>query len=87
MCMTRFTSLLMLRNIMTDNHLNLFCLIDGESSPFSVKAFPDNTVHNLKDAIKAKKTNGFSDVDADKLICWRVTILVSDDNDNDNDER
>ncbi|KAG0014548.1 hypothetical protein BGZ82_001722, partial [Podila clonocystis] len=29
---------------------------------------------DLKDLIKAKKTNDFSDIDADKLTLWRVSI-------------
>ncbi|KAF9294521.1 hypothetical protein BGZ74_011217, partial [Mortierella antarctica] len=73
----------MLRNTMTDNHMSLFCLVDGEatSNAFSVKIPSNDTVDDLKGAIKAKKTNDFSDVDADKLTLWRVSISDDDDND------
>ncbi|KAG0271415.1 hypothetical protein BGZ95_000771 [Linnemannia exigua] len=61
---------------MTNNHISLFCLVDGEatSNAFPVKIESTKTIGELKDAIKAKKTNDFSDVDADKLTLWRVSI-------------
>ncbi|KAF9408942.1 hypothetical protein BGZ94_002143 [Podila epigama] len=68
---------------MTDNRLSLFCLVDGEatSNAFSVKIPSTGTVDDLKDLIKAKKTNDFQDVDADKLTLWQVSI--QDDGDDD----
>jgi len=69
----------MLRNTMTDNHMNLFCLVDGESSPFSVKAAPDSTVDDLKNFIKIKKAPRFDDIAADELTLWHVSIPDSDD--------
>ncbi|KAF9176489.1 hypothetical protein BGZ50_000554, partial [Haplosporangium sp. Z 11] len=54
---------------MTDKLLTLFCLVDGEATPFSVD--------HLKNAIKLKKTNGFNDVDTDKLILWHVSIPLT----------
>ncbi|KAG0271769.1 hypothetical protein BGZ96_005631, partial [Linnemannia gamsii] len=59
---------------MTDNRLNFLCLVNGESTSFPVEIEPTKTIGDLKDAIKAKKTNDFSDVDADKLTLWRVSI-------------
>ncbi|KAG0195806.1 hypothetical protein BGX28_000580 [Mortierella sp. GBA30] len=72
---------------MTDNRLNVFCLVDGEpkSNAFSVKIDPTETVDSLKNYIKAKKTPEYDDIAADKLTLWRVS--VPDDDDNDNDER
>ncbi|KAI7826478.1 hypothetical protein BC939DRAFT_111021 [Gamsiella multidivaricata] len=67
---------LMLRNTMADNHLSLFCLVDGDSTPFSVDIDPSKTVDHLKDAIKIKKTPRFDDVAADELTLWRVSIPV-----------
>ncbi|KAG0294132.1 hypothetical protein BGZ96_001754 [Linnemannia gamsii] len=63
---------------MTEDRLNLFCLVDGEpqSNVFSVKPTPADTVDDLKKLIKTEKTNDFSDVDADKLTLWRVSIPV-----------
>ncbi|KAG0355130.1 hypothetical protein BGZ54_001285 [Gamsiella multidivaricata] len=68
---------------MTDNLLNLFCLVDGEGTPnaFSVKIASTDTVDDLKKLIKAEKTNNFSDVDADQLTLWRVSIPDDDDDD------
>lgn len=68
---------------MTDNRLSLFCLVDGQATPFSVDIDPAKTVDHLKVAIKDKKANDFSDVDADKLTLWHVSITVSDDDDDD----
>ncbi|KAF9370048.1 hypothetical protein CPB97_003059, partial [Podila verticillata] len=62
---------------MTDKNLTLFCIVDGESvsHAFQIKNIPlSDDVDDLKDAIKAKKTNDFSDVDANNLVLWRVTI-------------
>ncbi|KAG0248748.1 hypothetical protein BGZ95_007872, partial [Linnemannia exigua] len=65
---------------MTDNHICLFCLVDGESTSFPVGIEPTTTIGDPKDAIKAKKTNDFSDVDVDKLKLWLVSIPDDDDN-------
>ena len=35
----------------------------------------------LKDAIKAKKAITFSDIEADQLTLWCVSISITDDND------
>ncbi|KAG0198791.1 hypothetical protein BGX33_012070 [Mortierella sp. NVP41] len=59
---------------MTDNLLTLFCLVDGDSMPFSVDIDASKTVDHLKKLIKAEKTNNFSDVDADQLTLWHVSI-------------
>ncbi|KAK5797017.1 hypothetical protein F5H01DRAFT_373560 [Linnemannia elongata] len=68
---------------MNDNHLTLFCLVDGEatSNAFPVKIESSKTIGDLKEFIKSKKTNDFQDVDADKLTLWRVSIHDDDDND------
>ncbi|KAG0011529.1 hypothetical protein BGZ82_002975 [Podila clonocystis] len=61
---------------MTDNPLTLFSLADGDpiSNAFPVSIPSTDTVGTLKDLIKAKKTNDFGDIDADKLTLWRVSI-------------
>ncbi|KAF9112859.1 hypothetical protein BGX30_007159, partial [Mortierella sp. GBA39] len=63
---------------MTDNHLTLFCLVDGEatSNAFSIEIEQTKTVDHLKDLIKVKKTIDFNDIDADQLTLWRVSIPV-----------
>jgi hypothetical protein len=64
----------MLRNTMADNLLTLFCLVDGEDTPFSLDIDPSKTVDHLKDIIKAKIPGTFSDIDAKDLTLWRVSI-------------
>ncbi|KAF9081366.1 hypothetical protein BGX23_000966 [Mortierella sp. AD031] len=59
---------------MTDNLLTLFYLVDGDSVPFSVDIDSSKTVDHLKKLIKAEKSNNFSDVDADQLTLWHVSI-------------
>ncbi|KAF9322475.1 hypothetical protein BG006_002359 [Podila minutissima] len=61
---------------MADNILTLFCLVDGEaiSKAFSVKIQSVDTVDDLKDLIKAKKTNNLHDVDANELTLWNVSV-------------
>jgi hypothetical protein len=61
---------------MTDKNLTVYCLVEGDSTR---KAFPvpissAKTVGELKDCIKAEKTIAFSDIDADELKLWKVSI-------------
>ncbi|KAF9947660.1 hypothetical protein BGZ70_002574 [Mortierella alpina] len=60
------------------NKLTLFCLVDGEnlSRAFSVKIQPDDTVDDLKEIIKTKKSHDFSDIDANSLTLWKVSIPI-----------
>ncbi|KAF9197366.1 hypothetical protein BGZ49_002222, partial [Haplosporangium sp. Z 27] len=59
--------------------IKLFCIINGESTPFSIKIRADETVDDLKKAIKKEKPIQFSDVDSDNLNIWRVSISIVDD--------
>ncbi|KAF9306176.1 hypothetical protein BG003_001088 [Podila horticola] len=59
---------------MTDKLVTLFCIEDGDSTPFSVDIDPLKTVDHLKVAIKDKKTPRFDDIAADELTLWRVSI-------------
>ncbi|KAF9079916.1 hypothetical protein BGX23_002984, partial [Mortierella sp. AD031] len=65
---------------MTENRLNLFCLVDGEpqSKAFPVSTSTTATVGELKDLIKIKQSPDFDDIVANNLTLWRVSI--SDDN-------
>ncbi|KAG0060335.1 hypothetical protein BGZ89_012359 [Linnemannia elongata] len=66
---------------MNNKCLTLFCLVDGQSTSnaFSVKIPLTDSVDDLKDLIKVKKTVDFNDIDADKLSIWRVSIPDDDD--------
>ncbi|KAF9080350.1 hypothetical protein BGX23_002284 [Mortierella sp. AD031] len=63
---------------MTDNHLTLFCLVDGESTSnaFSVEIDSTKTVDGLKKLIKADQSPIFDDITANSLTLWRVSIPV-----------
>ncbi|KAI9241658.1 MAG: kinase-like domain-containing protein [Podila humilis] len=61
---------------MTPNLLSLFCLVDGDATPFSVEVDRTKTVDHLKDLITAKKAPEFDDIAADKLNLWRVSIPI-----------
>ncbi|KAF9946559.1 hypothetical protein BGZ72_000228 [Mortierella alpina] len=63
--------------------MKLFCLVDGESTfnAFPVEIGPDQTIGDLKNLIKTKRTPRFDDVAADELTLWRVSISFPDDND------
>ncbi|KAK5796968.1 hypothetical protein F5H01DRAFT_418781 [Linnemannia elongata] len=67
---------------MNDNHLTLFCLVDGEatSNAFPVEIESTKTIGDLKKLIKAEKAPRFDDVAADELTLAR---LHHDDDDND----
>ncbi|KAG0337159.1 hypothetical protein BG004_007755, partial [Podila humilis] len=64
---------------MSNSNLTLFCLVDGEttSNAFPVEIESTKTIGSLKDVIRAKKVNDFSDVDADKLTLWCVNHSVN----------
>ncbi|PKK73785.1 hypothetical protein RhiirC2_323456 [Rhizophagus irregularis] len=56
--------------------ITLFCLVKGDTiaSAFSVKINRDESISNLKDAIKEKNQNDFAGVDAKRLKLWKVEI-------------
>jgi hypothetical protein len=61
---------------MTEKNLTVFCLVEGNSTR---KAFPvpissAETVGDLRKLIKAKKTVAFSDIKANELTLWKVSI-------------
>jgi hypothetical protein len=56
----------------------IFCLIEGQENPFSVKITSNETVDQLKEAIKAKKFKTLEDVEADTLKLYHVSILTCD---------
>ena len=61
--------------------LDIFCLLLPDDSPsqhiFLVTLRRDRTVGDLKDAIKLKKANDLRDIDADKLILYKVVIAAA----------
>ncbi|KAI1287893.1 hypothetical protein EDD11_010163, partial [Mortierella claussenii] len=61
------------------NTLTLFCLVDGESTVFSVKNIPlSDTIDDLKDLIKVKLSPRFDDISVVDLTLWHVAIPIAD---------
>ena len=56
--------------------LKIFCLLlpDPSRRLFSVSIDNDQTINDLKDAIKLKKVNDLKDIDVDKLILYKVLM-------------
>ncbi|RHZ56297.1 hypothetical protein Glove_402g59 [Diversispora epigaea] len=61
----------------------LFCLVHGNTFKyaFPVKIKKNETVGDLKKVIKMKKPNNFANIDADRLILWKVSIPFDLSND------
>jgi len=57
---------------MSDTSYKLWCLVEGEESPFSVTTHSNISISELKEVIKAKKENAFQRVDASFLKLWKV---------------
>ena len=66
----------LLHNTMTDTHLTLFCVVDGESTSFPIKISSEETVGELKKLIKAEKPNYCEKIDAKDLTLWHVSLPV-----------
>ncbi|POM79466.1 Crinkler (CRN) family protein, partial [Phytophthora palmivora] len=56
--------------------MKLFCKVIGaDSDAFSVSMeAPDDTTDDLKDAIRAKKSNDLANIDADKLELFPASL-------------
>ncbi|KAF9180152.1 hypothetical protein BGZ51_006574 [Haplosporangium sp. Z 767] len=61
---------------MTDNHLILFCLVDGLllSRAFEIEVSAIRTIVHLKDLIKTKQAPAFDDITVVQITLWRVFI-------------
>ncbi|KAF9081985.1 hypothetical protein BGX27_004680, partial [Mortierella sp. AM989] len=59
---------------MTTQKIKLFCILDGDSSAFPVKLDSDDTIGELKKAIKEEKKPRLDDIDADKLLLYQIAI-------------
>ncbi|KAF9582227.1 hypothetical protein BGW38_000484 [Lunasporangiospora selenospora] len=62
-------------NIQLDNRILFLCLLDGEDTPsaFPIVASANDTVEELKNLIKAKKTQHFDGIAANDLTLLHVT--------------
>ena len=54
----------------------LWCLIQGDSTPFEVTAPVNATINRLKELVWEKRKRGaFKNVDASDIILWKVCTL------------
>jgi hypothetical protein len=62
------------------NIVTFFCVVHGESSErvFHVSIDKTLSISHLKKAIREEKPNDFADVDANKLMLWKVNISDED---------
>src|ERR1700733_7977482 len=61
--------------------LRIFCYVRDEhyKQAFAVKIEEDEDVAALKEAIKAKKSKSFHQVDADSLVLWASPVPYNED--------
>lgn len=59
-----------------DEARTLWCLIEGESTPFKVMAHLNTDINDLKKVVREERKNGaLRNVDASDLILWKVCML------------
>ncbi|KAF9196321.1 hypothetical protein BGZ49_002858, partial [Haplosporangium sp. Z 27] len=59
---------------MTSVKVKLFCIVEGDSSAFPVKLDADDTVGELKKAIKEEQSPLFDDIRASELVLYSVEV-------------
>jgi hypothetical protein len=63
---------------MSDGTYRIWCLLEGENTPFPVIALPTISIGELKDLIKEKKAKGIN-ADAHHLTLWKVRMTMASD--------
>ncbi|KAF9385172.1 hypothetical protein BGX21_001130, partial [Mortierella sp. AD011] len=63
--------------------IKLFCILDGDNSPFEIKVEQDDSIDALKRAIKKGKEPELDDIAADKLLLHQVSIPIRVDEEED----
>ncbi|KAF9397484.1 hypothetical protein BGZ76_008384, partial [Entomortierella beljakovae] len=58
--------------------IKIFCVVDSDSTPFPVDINPNDTIGDLKKAIKKEKAFEFAEIDADKLALWHINLEIKD---------
>ncbi|KAG0197232.1 hypothetical protein BGX28_009258 [Mortierella sp. GBA30] len=58
--------------------LTFFCLVNGEtaSTAFPIKISSGDTIGDLKELIRTKMAVQFSDIDANQLTLWKISIPI-----------
>ncbi|KAF9426945.1 hypothetical protein BGZ76_002531 [Entomortierella beljakovae] len=65
------------------SEITLFCIVDADSTAFSVDILPNKTVDHLKKKIKEEQSPLFDDIRAQDLNLWHVSIPMEDDDEDD----
>ena len=60
--------------------IRLSCLVFGDpiENAFTVKVDKDETISELKEIIKTKKQNTFTDIDANELSLWKIDASLGE---------
>ncbi|KAF9433529.1 hypothetical protein BGZ76_009319 [Entomortierella beljakovae] len=59
------------------DEIPLFCITDGDATPFCVDILPTKTIDHLKTAIKEKRKPRFDDIAADELTLFQINVPSS----------
>ncbi|KAF9163479.1 hypothetical protein BGX21_006302, partial [Mortierella sp. AD011] len=62
---------------MTSESVKLICVLEGDSSPITIRLAPDDTLGELKDKIKKACEPDLDHLSAKELILWHVSIASS----------
>jgi hypothetical protein len=62
----------------TGSRIRIWCLVRGDNKTFYVNIGTNNFIIDLKELIKEKKKSVFSNVDADDITLWSVSIDQSE---------
>jgi hypothetical protein len=54
--------------------VTLWCIARGKTTAFKITAGTDNDLFDLRELIRNKKPNDFTNVDPDNLILWHVNV-------------
>jgi hypothetical protein len=58
--------------------MNLWCIVEGQRSPFKVQVDNKDDVDDLKTAIKTRLSSEFRDVDSPSIQMWRISKSVAE---------
>ncbi len=61
------------------SQLQIYCIINGEDVPFSVKIESDETVDTLKKVIRGKRMHRLASFEASELNLYHIDIPDDDD--------
>ncbi|KAF9151304.1 hypothetical protein BGX21_005671 [Mortierella sp. AD011] len=66
--------------------IKLFCILDGEAAAFPVKLDADDTVGDLKNAIKEEQSPLLDDIRTSELVLFHVSIPIGIEDEDEDDK-